>query len=496
VFSHNMTKMTFALLVLLTSACSAAAQDGFISASNKIEVWIEDSLRASEYLNQFDVIYSNENWQIGARLETDEETRWDDQKETELVRRYAEYSDEYLLLRGGNFYATFGRGLLLRAMEDDDVRIDRDIDGVYGQATWNRLEGQGFFGRPRNDETKLREHLLSGVDLSIQATDEVTFGGGYVRLDADDLTEDMDEDLIGRPLEELAGARFGFVRGAFDFYFEGARRFMRGQPDPRDGYRNSDADDGQAIYTTANLSLPGYAFLLEYKDYEDFNFLYSTTPACNRDGTPLNDGADERGFGFLATMSPAEALTIELNASFADSRNTDPANERTAAGGTIRREWFSQGTVMLGAEYVEELEINGYNIREWTGPTFEFSRYLTENMSLQLKGHYYDRTDQWDYFEGVSDGVLLDYTEYEADITLAHSSAKSVTFNVIKASEPHPKYDYDDTWISVALTMALSYKHELTLKIGEERGGITCSGGICRYEDPFTGIRLELVSRL
>ena len=39
------------------------------------------------------------------------------------------------------------------------------------------------------------------------------------------------------------------------------------------------------------------------------------------------------------------------------------------------------------------------------------------------------------------------------------------------------------------------YDHDLKLKIGDERGGVTCSGGVCHYEPPFSGVRLEFNSR-
>jgi hypothetical protein len=35
----------------------------------------------------------------------------------------------------------------------------------------------------------------------------------------------------------------------------------------------------------------------------------------------------------------------------------------------------------------------------------------------------------------------------------------------------------------------------LRVRVGAERGGYTCSGGVCREEEPFTGIKATLISR-
>ncbi len=482
-FSIKIFCLLLCAALFITQA--AQAQSGYLSAGNKLEVWVEDSLRANEYLNQFDIQYSNDNWLVGARLETDEEGRWDDDRETELVRRYAEYCDDYLTLRGGNFYATFGRGLLLRAMEDDEVRIDRDLDGIHGLVMWRNLEGQAFFGRPKNDDTLDRDHLLSGVDLGFQLTDEFNVGAGYVRMDADG--DDVDESILGRPIEELAGGRFQFMHGAFDGYIEGAKRFRRGDVDALEGWIGTDAEDGRAWYGAMSVSLPGYAFLIEGKDYYRFDATYSTPPATNSEGMPLNNGFDERGFGLSATMSPIDEMTIYADGSLAEAQDDDAM--RNSASGYLRREWYGKGAIQIGGEWYDgEKTTDGYEERFHAGPLLEVSYYLSEDLSVQFKGHFFIRDDL--------STERQEYNETQTDLTISHSSARSLTFSLIKASEELVKYENEDTWLTVQFTCTLNHKHDLNLKFGNVRGGINCSGGVCVTEDPFSGFRMELVSRL
>ncbi len=502
----SLLRVSFALAALSCSALfvsivvpgilpgvASKAAAGEISGANRLEVWVDDSLRAAAYLSKFDVQYQSDNWLVGARFEYDEESIWDPDRGAEITRRYAEYGDETFTLRGGNYYATFGRGLLLRAMEEDEVRLDRDMDGLHGMVSYRGLEGQGFVGRPRNDITYERDDMLSGLDAAYQLAGPLRVGGGYVRLDAGDPPGEpgSDSDDYRRPIEELAGGRIQFTHGIFDVYFEGAQRIRRGERNPRGGWTGltgSKPKEGEAYYGAVTVGIPGYVLLLEGKNYERFDFDYSTPPPVNKDGAPLNNADDEQGFGAVLTASPTTDITLDGNASYAESGDDHDGAERTAAGLTIRKDWWGKGSIQIGGEYVKEDSLavtTGYWLREYAGPSLEVSYYLTDMMSVAFKGHLYDRTDD-----------DVEYTEVTSDITLSHASGKSITFSIISASEELPHYEMGDTWYLVQLAWSLGYSHELTVKIGEERGGITCSGGVCRYEEPFEGVRIELMSRL
>ncbi|MBD3237464.1 MAG: hypothetical protein GF330_12230 [Candidatus Eisenbacteria bacterium] len=475
----------------------AQAQDGLfgggggnLSASNQMRVWVADSSRAASYLNDFDLQYAQGPWFIGVRLELDEEDRYDPERLLEIKRRFAEYRDETINVRAGHFYATFGRGLLLRAQEDETVRLDRDIDGLYGAVRWSALDGQGFIGRPRNDESYMREDLLSGAAFGVRPHRSLRLGGGYVRYDAaDPLDADAsaDDAHLGRPLEELVGANLQWTRGPIDALFEGARRYRRGEIDPRGGWRGTDEEDGEAYYGSVTIGVPGYTVLLEGKDYLRFDPDYSTLPPCNSDGQPVNEGLDERGFGATLTASPQPEVTIEASGAWAGARHSD--SERQSANGSVRRDWWGAGAIQIGGEWVEETELESHQYRRWAGPTLEAAYYLTPATSVTLHGKFFD------WVNHRRGGEEDEYTEINADLTVSFGMSRAMTLSVIQASDPVEEYDFDDTWISLQATWAFGHNHDLTVKIGEERGGIVCSGGVCHYEPPFTGVRVELLSR-
>jgi len=486
-------------LTLLALSGGTRADDGVlpgseISLTNQLLLWTVDSTRAAAYLNDFDLQVTHGRWLIAARFELDEETRVDPTRALGFERRFAEYRDDYMSLRGGTFYATFARGLLLRAEEDPLVRLDRDIDGVYGAAHYKNVQGQLLVGRPRNDKTHERDDLLAGVEVTLQATPELSAGGGYVRRDAATAlgaSSAVEDSSLGRPVEELVGGNLRWMHGPIEAYLEAASRNVWGRYEPLFGWTGV-SRDGQAVYGSLTLGIPGYTLLLEGKDYRDFDTMYSTLPAANAAGMPTNDGSDDRGFGLTLTASPREDLTFDGAVSHAASRDLDPTEKRTAVEARVRKDWWGSGSVQVGGEWTEEDEligVTGYAYRKYAGPALNISYYFGTERTLTLHSKVLAREDQ------EVGKPILDYTEISADLTLSLSPAHAITGSLIHATEWLSHYD-GDTWASLEYHWTISAQHELKIKAGNERGGIVCSGGVCHDEPPFSGVRLEVLSRL
>lgn len=465
---------------------------GSLTGSHQLQVWAEDSSRAASYLDRFDLQYERGPWAVGARLEFDEESRTDPEHFQGIARRFVEYRGETATMRAGTFYATFGRGLLLRAEEDDAVRVDRDIDGVHGSLAWRAFDGQAFIGRPRNDETHERDDLLSGAEAGVRLLSGLRLGAGYVRMDADppDFAGTLSgnrELTAGSPAEELVGGNLRFQRGILDATLEGAKRYVWGVRDPYAGWIGTRGRDGDALYGSVSLGVPGYTLLLEGKDYEKFDAPYSTLPPANQAGIPINNGLDERGVGAVATVSPVREWIGEAAASWAEGR--DDPGERRSVQGSVRRDWLGRAALELGGEWTEEEELSSHAYRRYYGPTIEALHYFGGS-SISLHG----RVQSW--INQIRGGRRDKYTEIGADVTFALDPARAATLAVTSASEAIEEYDGEDLWISLELAWTFAQSHDLKLKVGEERGGIVCSGGICHYEPPFSGVRLELSSRL
>ncbi|MCK4413361.1 MAG: hypothetical protein KAY32_07455 [Candidatus Eisenbacteria sp.] len=462
---------------------------GGLSGGNHIRVWIEDPDREASYLNQFDLQFTRGAWTVAARLEFDEEERLDPESSLGIRRRYAEYHGDAATLRAGTFYATFGRGLLLRSEEDETVRIDRDLDGVHGTLHWRTMEGQAFVGQPRNDDTHERDDLLSGAEMNLRLRPRLRIGAGYVRMDTRDeeASEAHESDLApGKPVEELFGGHIEWSHGILDAALEGARRLVWGTRDAREGWIGIDGEHGHAFYGSVALGVPGYSWLIEGKHYDRFDAPYSTLPPVNSDGQPINDGRDEYGAGVTLLASQGD-VTYETAWSYATA--DDEPGERLAAEGSLRRDWWGRGALELGAEWIEETELESHSYRSYAGPLLEATYYLGPEVSLEFHGKFFAWTNE------VRGSQRQQYNETTADLSLSFGASRAVTLSVLTASDPVVEYENDDTWISLELAWGFGYSQDLKIKIGDERGGVVCSGGICHYEPPFSGVRFELVSR-
>jgi hypothetical protein len=51
-------------------------------------------------------------------------------------------------------------------------------------------------------------------------------------------------------------------------------------------------------------------------------------------------------------------------------------------------------------------------------------------------------------------------------------------------------------WPVIGGTYRIGDAHTIGLQYGSERGGVVCTGGVCRYINPFTGFRLTVSSKL
>jgi len=57
-----------------------------------------------------------------------------------------------------------------------------------------------------------------------------------------------------------------------------------------------------------------------------------------------------------------------------------------------------------------------------------------------------------------------------------------------------PKLGEETFWPMLELTIDLTTRHSLRVRVGGEKGGLVCSGGVCRFEEPFRGVKLVLTS--
>ncbi|SRR5579883_1957277 len=103
---------------------------------------------------------------------------------------------------------------------------------------------------------------------------------------------------------------------------------------------------------------------------------------------------------------------------------------------------------------------------------------------------------QWAY-----DGSILtpDKRRLNELITLQYSFNPTINFGAIldlSIQYENGPYHLEDNWPQGFVSLRMGHSHTLLMSYGSERGGLNCTGGICRVVPPFKGLRLTLTSQI
>ncbi|HEX7879390.1 MAG TPA: DUF6029 family protein, partial [Candidatus Eisenbacteria bacterium] len=453
----------------------------------------KDGVESFEDLFRVDASWRR--WTIGARFHAIEGSEAPGSEE--IDQRYLQYVDDHLELLGGNFYETWGRGLVLRAYEtrtatvgrlDRSVALDRDIDGFRARARYGRLFGTALSGspllaplsgEPASDGAGVRLDTMRGARAGILAPGGLTATGGYLRINTIDPGA-PDPESAERIRDEYLTGEADFVRGPVVAHLSGARRHADELLLP---------EDGRAWYGSASASVSTFGASFEFKDYERFVSPYNEPPTLvktqswtllNR-GTHLSNPDDEVGQQAALEWSPGPEDGVSLNHSRADNHDRDEIFEY--------RQWTLEARLRTGADD--------------SGPRF---KAIADWERDRIKGI----TDRWtaggDMEIGFGDirsiATVFEHqvTDFEfADqqrlslLTLEYQEAPwlTVAFQGEKAAEPE---EGRDTWASATVNLSWSGRHNLNIFVGRRPTGYLCTGGYCFLAPAFDGIALRLIS--
>jgi hypothetical protein len=103
---------------------------------------------------------------------------------------------------------------------------------------------------------------------------------------------------------------------------------------------------------------------------------------------------------------------------------------------------------------------------------------------------------QWKYDD---ERITDDKRTLEELITLQYSFNPLITFGIVSdweiAYENGP-YHVENNWFTGFASARIGDSHTILVSYGSERGGLNCTGGICRLVPPFQGLRVTLTSQI
>ncbi len=424
---------------------------------------------------------------------------------------YIEYASEGFSVRGGDFYRTWGRGLLFGTLESIDLGFDTGLEGLLVDGYSGGFEGAAFRGVEIDTAGSFRE-ATEGVWLSYRFSkdlvplDQLRLGGMVERLDDGPRHPVIDRSGLEAEMEFGSASLFtAYISDKVDFDDEA--RYFNG------------------LYSAVTYYGSGVSVLLDYKNYNLFTYndptqsigladqpplLYPptvvpTTSMYLLDRHPRLQGfKDDVGWQMEITGTMSEwSYLINLNQSSKrkDGNTPIPTLEEQYSPyqsfyfNVARDDYETYHFVLQGGAHqdVEFVPTAAGGYSEWReragiGSIYEYTfgdiYSISANGQLLLdkdKGQDHTFDDQY---------IALSFSR-SPDISATVSIERSNDF----AEEGGTKSGSYRYWQSLEITYNFLERHQLRLFGGQERGGLKCTGGVCRQVNPFDGVKVTLTSQ-
>ncbi|HRP38953.1 MAG TPA: DUF6029 family protein [Chitinophagales bacterium] len=443
-------------------------------------------------------------------------------------------------ITGGYFYDQIASGIIYRSWEERPLGIDNALLGARVQYDFkDYLKVKAFSGVQKNRFT-IYKQLITGFNAEGNANikDKVTLqpGVGFINRSMDKESMEM---LVSR-IETLDSTqRFvpkfnvyaltfynTLTAGNFSWYIEGAfktREAVRGYNDIL--YNKP----GNIIYTTLNYSQKGLGVSLSFKRTEYFSMrispndynaqgifqgLMNFLPPLSKQHSlrlparyfaPSQD-QQELAFGADINYSPNKKMSFNFNGSYIrdNVKGTAVVEAKLKDTDTTLspvRNFFAEGFVSgifkpiknfeieVGFQYVRYnrlLYLNEGNIAvdaytPFTEISYRFNRKMSVRMELQYQ-HVTKDFGQWIY------GLL------EFNVAPRWSVAVSDMWNFKpNPDNPVPSARKGNHYYSAFLAFT-HHAHRFSINYVKQVEGIVCTGGVCRFEPAFSGVKVAITS--
>lgn len=404
-----------------------------------------------------------------------------------------------LEITAGNYYALFGRGMILKIYEDRAIRIDNNLLGVKFTGRYGPLVLTALSGSAENSAA-LRKDIIHAADLEYRIIDNIKLGASIAS---------NQPDTDGAASDNFASARVQTAFDFIDFYGEYAARFNNDLKEKV--FKNENRIAGRGMYGSANLYLGSLAGTVEYKYYDNFSYtssdgtiFYNTPPAVrkeyayillNRHPSPLNAN-NEQGFQVELNYGLSEQTYITANYGITKTLPSTSLYQRSLginvpvrdqlkeAYGQVQHTWNSSLQTTAGFAYYEELDANTKSIT----PVLENKFYFDDVNTIRLILEHQQAENRYTSEVYYDDVVTLEYLRSpKLSISLVAE---------VQTKEPQPGRIVRKFWSFLQLGYKFWDHTDISVLFGTRQAGNICIGGVCRYEPEFSGIELKMITRI
>jgi hypothetical protein len=428
---------------------------------------------------------------------------------------------EKLDITAGTFYDQFGTGIIFRSFEDRLIGLDYAIKGVRLKYNFSESFMVKAFTGLQKYRFDQHPQVLKGINLeknfSIKDRLKLIPGVAFVNRTLDKSTIDLLANKINSyPLENRFVPKYNMY--AFSLYntlnYKGLSFYVEYAYKTRETIKNKQADsfinkDGDVIYSNLNYSRKGIGISLQYKKsnafamrtspYESFNegVINYMPPMSKQTARTLparyNIAAQEFGeqaFEAEITASPNKKNTFTANYSYIE----DNAGRKIYAEiyGDYYRKFSPKIKMTIGAQskyydkkvYEKDLLYYKDGTREDSvvktlTPFFEISFKMTSNTSLRAEFQYmYTEQDHGDFIFGLLELNIAPHFSF--------SVSDMVNNKPLKLAEVKHYYNVSAVYTLNQTRFSIGYMKQVE--------GVVCTGGVCRIEPAFSGLKFNLTT--
>lgn len=397
--------------------------------------------------------------EIGNSVYDLEDTKFD------ITKAFLQYQTESAEIIAGTFYKQFGNGLNLNLFEDAVLDEDNYLEGLSGTLRLGRNSLSFLTGKHEDD-------IVRGAELGLSLTDNLQISGNIVKSILKQNNSEYKNSW-------RKGIHLNLLLGSYSLISEYVWL----------------GSDQYGIYSALQGDVGDFSWLIDGKLYKDIYYPYMSPPTVNYTGDALADelpvGEDEIGAQLVLYYYGLENHSFKMNLNSAWSEdevykmNEFFIHDEISIGSNLLTLYYEQ------QEKIDENRQTYNDPKKWEkyykgGIKYDFYIYDIP-LSTTIEDKYNHKKDQ---------GINENYTEIYNEPTVLlelNPDWLSISVNLTaKIRLGETELTEDNFFPSISLSRDISDNTRVILFAGKEKGGKTCSNGICKYKNPFSGLRAEV----
>lgn len=513
----------------------AGALSGNLQANGNF--FIRDSTIGAANIPQYDrqlvgadawltLNYNRAGYDIGVRFDLFNNSQLLNPRESYsangIGRFYLKKRIHDLTIYGGYIYDQIGSGIIYRSYEDRPLGVDNALIGINLDYQLGEFGHIKAFSGKQKQQFDVYKSTINGLNTEgFFTVKNVTLapGLGIVHRTLDDETVNQvvsalatytRADSIGAKYNTFATTFYNTLSaGKWTWYVEAAYKTAEAIFDPNAIKVNRDGTltegkftnrSGSVIYSNLSFATEGVGITLEAKRTDGFTFrttpfavlnrgIINFLPPMSRQNSyrlttryvPATQELGEQGIQLDIKLAPKENINFDVNISNITTLKNTLLYREIYASCLFKKEKTDLTIGLQLQTYnqqIYEVKPQVPNVQTVT-PFVELRKKLNEKKSLKLELQYMNT--QQDYGSWLYGGV-------ELSIAPKWSFSATDMWNIVpKKTAKALHYP----------SVSVAFSHEsnrITLGYVKQVEGVVCTGGICRLEPAFSGVKLAVAS--